>query len=175
MTAMIERNRNDPAFAAHDGRGPGSFLSWTALLPALPARLCAIESRRFQARRLQRRRPEIDVQQIRLGVACGLIGVVMTVSMAATAVAADDAAQYVQFVEEPAALCVERNGVQIQVKSSHPSRTLRVWLDRIHMGVGTGDRSRSDLPPGGDPQPLGCSRSLNGPQEWRVVKAEFVE
>jgi hypothetical protein len=112
------------------------------------------------------------MQWIRLGGALGLAGLVM----AASAVAADnDAAQYVQFVEEPAALCVERNGVQIQVKSSHPSRTLRVWLDRIHMGVGTGDRSRSDLPPGGDPQPLGCSRSLNGPQEWRVVKAEFVE
>ncbi len=112
------------------------------------------------------------MQWIRLGIALGLA----CSTMAGSTVAADnDAAQYVQFVEEPAALCVERNGVQIQVKSSHPSRTLRVWLDRIHMGVGTGDRSRSDLPPGGDPQPLGCSRSLNGPQEWRVVKAEFVE
>jgi hypothetical protein len=116
---------------------------------------------------------EIDVQWIRLSAACGLISVVLAV---ATAAAADnDPTRYVQFVEEPAALCVERNGVQIQVKSSHPSRTLRVWLDRIHMGVGTGDRSRSDLLPGGDAQPLGCSRSLSGPQEWRLVKAEFVD
>jgi hypothetical protein len=105
-----------------------------------------------------------------------LLGVlVWMAARAAPAADATAAARYVQFVEEPAALCVERNGVQIQVKNSHPSRTLRVWLDRIHMGVGTGDRSRSELPPGGDPQPLGCSRSLNGPQEWRVVKAEFVD
>jgi hypothetical protein len=114
------------------------------------------------------------MQRISGCIARSLAGAAL-VTVAFAVSGADDAAQYVQFVEEPAALCVERNGVQIQVKSSHPSRTLRVWLDRIHMGVGTGDRSRSDLPPGGDPQPLGCSRSLNGPQEWRVVKAEFVE
>jgi hypothetical protein len=119
---------------------------------------------------------ESDLQWIRLSVACSLISVELTVAMAGPAITDDAvAAQYVQFVQEPAALCVERNGVQIQVKSSHPSRTVRVWLDRIHMGVGTGDRSRSDLPPGGDAQPLGCSRSLNGAQEWRVVKAEFVD
>lgn len=100
-------------------------------------------------------------------------GLLLTAALAAPA--ADDATPYVEFVQEPAALCVERNGVQIQVKSSHPSRTLRVWLDRVHMGVGTGDRSRSELVPGGAAQPLGCSRSLNGPQEWRVVKAEFVD
>ena len=86
-----------------------------------------------------------------------------------------DARQYVQFVEEFAGNCVARQGVQILVKNSHPTRTLRVWLDRWHMGVGTGDRSRSELLPGAEPEALGCSRSVNGPQEWRMVRAEFVD
>ena len=89
--------------------------------------------------------------------------------------AAEDAASFLQFVEEPAANCVVRSGMQILVRNTHPSRTLRVWLDRYHMGVGTGDRSRSDLRPGADPEPLGCSRSLTGPQEWRLVRALFVD
>ena len=87
----------------------------------------------------------------------------------------EDAAQYVQFVQEPTATCVTRNGQQILVKNSHPTRTLRVWLDRIFMGVGTGDRSRSDLAPGGEPDPLGCSRNLNGTQEWRVARVVFID
>jgi hypothetical protein len=119
--------------------------------------------------------PQAAMRLIRPNLAAGACAAALTVITQTPAAAAEDVAQYVQFVQEPAALCVERNGVQIQVKSSHPSRTLRVWLDRIHMGVGTGDRSRSELAPGGDAQPLGCSRSLSGPQEWRVVKAEFVD
>lgn len=89
--------------------------------------------------------------------------------------AADDAPSFVQFVEEPAANCVARNGLQVLVRSTHPSRTVRVWLDRYQMGVGTGDRSRSDLKPGGDPEPLGCNRSLSGTQEWRIARAAFVD
>jgi hypothetical protein len=89
--------------------------------------------------------------------------------------AEDDASRYVQFVEEFAGACVARNGVQILVKNSHPTRRLRVWLDRFHMGVGTGDRSRSELAPGAEAEPLGCSRSLTGTQEWRVARAVFVD
>ena len=97
-------------------------------------------------------------------------------AMLPRAVAADeDPAAYLQFVQEFGATCVARNGVQILVKNTHPRRTLRVWLDRIHMGVGTGDRSRSDLPPGGEPDPLGCSRSLSGEQRWQVVRLQFVD
>jgi hypothetical protein len=94
----------------------------------------------------------------------------------APAARADDAdpRQFVQFVEDYAGSCVSRNGVQVLVKNTHPTRTVRVWLDRYHMGTGTGDRSRSDLKPGGEPEPLGCSRTLSGPQEWRIVRAQFV-
>lgn len=89
--------------------------------------------------------------------------------------AAEDAAAYVGFVEEPTATCVARSGVQIGVRNTHPHRTLRVWLDRYHMGTGTGDRSRSDLKPGAEPEPLGCSRSTTGAQEWRLVRAAFLD
>lgn len=92
-----------------------------------------------------------------------------------TAQAEDEPAKYVQFVEDNAASCVQRNGVQIQVRSTHPSRRIKVWLDRYHMGVGTGDRSRSELAPGAEPEPLGCSRSDTGKQEWRIVRATFVD
>lgn len=87
----------------------------------------------------------------------------------------EDATQYVEFVEEFAGQCVSRNGVQILVKNSHPSRSLRVWLDRYHMGTGTGDRSRSDLKPGAEPEALGCSRNLSAVQEWRIVRAVFID
>jgi hypothetical protein len=89
--------------------------------------------------------------------------------------AAEEAAAFARFVEEPSATCVARNGMQILVRNSHPSRTLRVWLDRYHMGTGTGDRSRSDLKPGAEPEPLGCSRSTSGAQEWRLVRATFLD
>ena len=93
----------------------------------------------------------------------------------AAAHADEDAAHYVQFTQEPTATCVARNGQQILVLNAHPTRKLRVWLDRMHMGVGTGDRSRSDLAPGAEPEPLGCSRNLNAAQEWRVVRAVFID
>ncbi|MGB8339151.1 MAG: hypothetical protein WCD07_10350 [Burkholderiales bacterium] len=85
-----------------------------------------------------------------------------------------DAKQFVAFVQEFEATCVSREAVQILVKSTHPKRKMRVWLDRFHMGVGTGDRSKTDLLPSAEPEPLGCSRTLSGPQEWRIVRAEFI-
>ncbi len=84
-------------------------------------------------------------------------------------------ASFVAFVQDFAAGCVARQGVQLQVRNTHPTRTLRVWFDRYHMGTGTGDRSRSDLKPGAEPEPLGCSRTADGPQEWRLVRAQFVD
>ncbi|WP_298829139.1 hypothetical protein [uncultured Piscinibacter sp.] len=99
----------------------------------------------------------------------------LTLLACAAAHAQDDPAKYLKFVEEHAANCVMRNATQIQVKNTHPTRRIRVWLDRYHMGVGTGDRSRSELAPGAEPEPLGCSRSDAGTQEWRVVRAQFVD
>ena len=91
------------------------------------------------------------------------------------AAGADDAARHVQFVQEFGATCVARNGVQILMKNTHPTRRVRVWLDRVYMGKGTGDRSRTDLVPGAEPDPLGCSRNQTGVQEWRIVRAVFID
>ncbi|MFM2119031.1 MAG: hypothetical protein RL722_499 [Pseudomonadota bacterium] len=87
----------------------------------------------------------------------------------------DDPAGYVRFVEEFAGNCVNWSGVQIQVKNVHPSRSLRVWLDREYMGKGTGDRSRSLLRPGAEAEPLGCSRVAGGAQGWKIVKVQWAE
>ncbi len=95
--------------------------------------------------------------------------------LVAASPADEDARQYVAFTEEFVGTCVARNGVQIQVKNTHPTRKLRVWLDRYHMGSGTGDRSRSELRPGAEPEPLGCSRTGHGAQEWRIVRAIFID
>jgi hypothetical protein len=104
-----------------------------------------------------------------------LATVLLAAWLPTTTNADDDPRRHVQFVEEPTGTCVSRNGMQIQVRNTHPTRALRVWLDRTVMGVGSGDRSRTVLRPGADPEPLGCSRNLNGPQEWRIVRAEWVD
>jgi hypothetical protein len=105
-----------------------------------------------------------------------LLGMVLASGLAAAPSRADeDARAYVQFVEDLSGTCSARSAKLIEVKSTHPTRRLRVWLDRYHMGHGTGDRSRSDLAPGAEPEPLGCSRSSDGAQEWRIVRAVFID
>lgn len=89
--------------------------------------------------------------------------------------ASEDPAAHVQFIEEPAGNCVVRGGAQILVKSRHPTRGIRVWLDRTVAGSGTGDRSRTELRPGAEPEALGCSRNSGLAQGWRLVRAEFVD
>ena len=85
------------------------------------------------------------------------------------------AKSFVAFTQEFEATCVSREAVQLLIKSTHPKRKIRVGRDRFHMGVGTGDRSKTDLLPNAEPEPLGCSRTLSGAQEWRVVRAEFID
>jgi hypothetical protein len=105
------------------------------------------------------------------------LGAGLGVATAQTPVgAAEDAAPYVKMLEDlPANQCANNRGKQVLMQNTHPSRTLRVWMERYHMGQKTADRSRTDLKPGSEPDPLGCSRSDTGPQEWRLVKAIFVD
>lgn len=111
-----------------------------------------------------------------LALACACACAVPAAAPAQAEPPAGEAARYVHFAEDFTANCVSRNGVQIQVKNTHPTRTLRVYLDRVYRGVGTGDRSRSELAPGAEPQPLGCSVTLDGgKQEWRLVRASFID
>ena len=101
--------------------------------------------------------------------------VLLSLIAARPAHAEDEAARFVRFIEEPAGVCVSRNSMQVLVKNEHPTRRLRVWLDRYQAGVGTGDRSRSDLAPGGPAEPLGCSSNTAGTQEWRLARAVFLD
>lgn len=95
---------------------------------------------------------------------------------AGAAAGPEDPLAFVAFVTEPSALCVSRQAVRILVRNTHPTRSLRVWLDRSQRGGGTGDRSRSELAPGAEPEPLGCSRTLDGgDQAWRPVRAQFID
>ncbi len=88
---------------------------------------------------------------------------------------AQDPKAFVEFVTDNDANCVRWEGQMILVRSTHPSRTIKVWLERHFMGKPTGDRSRSELAPNGEPDKLGCSRLTYGSQDWRIVKAEFLD
>lgn len=87
----------------------------------------------------------------------------------------DDPAAYVQFVLEDDSDCQMREGKHVLVRSAHPTRAIRVWLDRYYRNSGTGDRSHSDLRPGAEGEALGCSHIGDGDQEWRVVRAQFLD
>jgi hypothetical protein len=90
--------------------------------------------------------------------------------------AEEDPASFVKFGEDFGATCVNRNTVTVTVKSTHPSRTVRVWLERSVGGVPTGDRSKSDLKPSAEPEDLGCAKSLEGAeQKWKIQRAAFVD
>ncbi|MBB1160445.1 hypothetical protein [Aquariibacter albus] len=93
------------------------------------------------------------------------------------AAASDPAApeHYLSVEKDFTSNCVIRNGVQLLIRNTHPTRTVRVWLERTLAGRPTGDRSRSELKPGAEAEPLGCSVSSDQPQAWRVVKAQFLD
>jgi len=92
-----------------------------------------------------------------------------------TAPLSDTPAQYVEFILEDEANCQSRDSQHVIVHNTHPTKTVRVWLDRYYRNVPTGDRSRTDLLPGAEPEGLGCATVMNAKQEWRVVKALFIE
>ena len=106
-----------------------------------------------------------------------LFSAVAIFGLAALVRAADeDAASFVKFGEDFGATCVTRNTVTVTVRSTHPLRTVRVWLERSVGGTSTGDRSKSDLKPNAEPEDLGCAKSLEGAeQKWKIQRAVFVD
>jgi hypothetical protein len=105
--------------------------------------------------------------------AAAVMAMVLT---APRALAEENPASFVEFGEDFGATCVNRNTVTVTVRSIHPSRTVRVWLERSLGGVPTGDRSKSDLKPGAPPEDLGCAKSLEGAeQKWTIQRAIFVD
>lgn len=105
------------------------------------------------------------------------IGVSSLSGIAADAAPAgdEDAKRFIEFGKDFDANCVSLEGVTVLVKSTHPSRPIRLYLERYLLGHFTGDRSKSDLLPNGEPERLGCSRTVSGPQEWRILRAEFID
>jgi hypothetical protein len=106
------------------------------------------------------------------------LAVVSALALAAPggAAAGEDAAAFVKFGEDFGATCVNRQTVTVTVRNTHPSRMVRVWLERSVGGVPTGDRSKSDLKPDATPEDLGCAKSLEGAeQKWKIQRAMFVD
>jgi hypothetical protein len=110
---------------------------------------------------------------MRVAVVTAALGVLAWIPAAAQE--AEDPVKFVILSTEDDANCVRWEGQLVVVRNSHPTRRIKVWLERFHMGTGTGDRSRTELNPNTEPEPLGCSRSQYGKQEWRVVRAIFLD
>ncbi|MBL8529727.1 MAG: hypothetical protein JNL68_18765 [Burkholderiales bacterium] len=105
-----------------------------------------------------------------------LVAVVAIALAAPAAMAEEQPAAFVKFGEDFGATCVNRQTVTVTVRNTHPSRTVRVWLERSVGGVPTGDRSKSDLKPSAAPEDLGCAKSLEGAeQKWKVQRAVFLD
>lgn len=118
----------------------------------------------------------IHASQLSIGLALLCLPVMACWSeTTAPAAVNEDPGHYVEFVQEDDSNCLMREGKHVTVHSTHPSRSIRVWLDRYYHDSGTGDRSRSDLRPGAEPEGLGCSRVDDAVQEWRVVRAQFLD
>ncbi len=109
----------------------------------------------------------------RFAAALGLVAILQVPALGHAD--ARDAGAYIEFVEDDDANCGMREGRMILVRSTHPDRSIRCWFERYHMEKPTGDRSRSELAPAAEAEKLGCSRTQYGGQEWRVVKAQFVD
>ena len=108
-----------------------------------------------------------------LGALLAATAMVFATSLVA---AEEDAVSFVKFGEDFGATCVNRQTVTVTVQNTHPSRTVRVWLERSVGGVPTGDRSKSDLKPSAAPEDLGCAKSLEGAeQKWKVQRAVFLD
>jgi hypothetical protein len=69
---------------------------------------------------------------------------------------------------------LSEGGKLARVQNTHPSRGIQFRLQRIFadrpQGIVTGT-----LPPGGEPQALGCDRVDGRPQTWRVQRADYID
>ncbi len=88
---------------------------------------------------------------------------------------AENPINYLYFSTDFAAKCVTRGGVMIYLSNTHPSKRIKVTLERWYMGNKTADRGRTVLKAKSNPDPLGCSKVSEGKQEWKILKAEWVK
>ncbi len=88
---------------------------------------------------------------------------------------AENPNNFLIFSTDFAAKCVTRGGVMIYLSNTHPSKRIKVTLERWYMGYKTADRGRTILKAKSNPDPLGCSKVSEGKQEWKILKAEWVK
>ena len=87
----------------------------------------------------------------------------------------EDPLKFIAFSTDFDSKCVQRNGVMIYIANKHPSRSMRLVLERWYMDNRTADRGKSLLKPSEEPEPLGCSNVEGGKQEWKVLKSEWAD
>ena len=88
---------------------------------------------------------------------------------------AENPNDFLSFSTDFAAKCVTRGGVMIYLSNTHPSKKIKVTLERWYMNNKTADRGRTVLNAKSNPDPLGCSKVSEGKQEWKILKAEWVK
>jgi hypothetical protein len=109
-----------------------------------------------------------------LHLASSTLSLVALVLPSMVAAQDEDPLKFVAFSTDFDAKCVDRKGVMIYIANSHPSRTMKLVLERWYMDNRTADRGKSLLKPGQEPEPLGCSNIEGGKQEWKILKGEWL-
>lgn len=104
-----------------------------------------------------------------------LSALALLLAVALPAAADDDPVKFIAFSTDFDSKCVQRNGVMVYVANKHPSRSMKLVLERWYMDNRTADRGKSLLKPGDEPEALGCSNIEGGRQEWKVLKSEWVD
>jgi len=104
-----------------------------------------------------------------------LAALVLALSPSLASAEDEDPLGFIAFSTDFDAKCVQRKGVMIYIANTHPSRTMKLVLERWYMGNRTADRGKSLLKPGEEPEPLGCSNIEGGKQEWKVLRSEWAD
>ena len=85
-----------------------------------------------------------------------------------------DAGDYIEFVHDHDSQCVMRNGKMQQVRNSHATRKIKLYLYRFFANKRQPGRTVEVLLPEGEPVSLGCTVIDGSPQHWEIAKARFV-
>ncbi len=111
----------------------------------------------------------------RIHVVLALFALPLLAAPVQAAAGDEDPLQFLAFSTDFDSKCVQRNGVMIYIANKHPSRSMKLVLERWYMDNRTADRGKSVLKPGEEPEPLGCSNIEGGKQEWKVLKSEWAD
>ena len=89
--------------------------------------------------------------------------------------ASEDAAQHIDFSYDFDSKCVVRNGKMLLIKSNHAQRTIKVYLQRYFAEKRQPGRTVQVLKPGDEAVGLGCTMIDGKPQDWKLIKATYLD